>query len=624
MAPPVASTFTTRPEIAGTFGVVSSTHWIASQVGMGVLEKGGNAFDAAVAAGFTLQVVEPHMNGLGGDAVIIACTADGKPKVICGQGVAPAKATIAHYKAQGIETIPGTGLLAAVVPGAFDAWLTMLRDYGTMTLAEVLSPAIGYAKDGFPLLPGVAGAISSVSEIFKTEWKSSAATWMPGGNVPAAGTLFTNPKLADTLQRLLAEGASAGPDREAQIEKARNAYYKGFVAEAIDRFCRENEIMDVSGKRHKGVLSADDMAAWRAPVEDPTTFDYRGITVCKAGPWSQGPVFLQVLALLQGYDIASMDTTGPEFIHLLIEATKIAYADREAWYADPDFNDVPMKTMLSAKYNDARRKLIGDSANFDLRPGSPDGRNPSLPKFNVAGVKKMIPGMGGFGEPARVESDALATERYRDGGASAMARGGRAAQGPAEGDTCHLDVIDRWGNTVACTPSGGWLQSSPTMPELGFCLGTRGQMFWLQEGLPSSLTPKMRPRTTLTPSMAMKDGKPWMAFGSPGGDNQDQWIAQFFLRHVDHKLNMQAAMDAPMLQTDHWPNSFFPREARPGKVQVESRFPKETIEALKAKGHDIEVGGEWSLGRNAAAKREGKLMKAAATPRLQQAYAVGR
>ncbi|MBL8833361.1 MAG: gamma-glutamyltransferase family protein, partial [Rhodospirillales bacterium] len=592
--------------------------------GMGVLEKGGNAFDAAVAAGFTLQVVEPHMNGLGGDAVIIACTADGKPKVICGQGTAPAKATIAHYRAQGIETIPGTGLLAAVVPGAFDAWLTMLRDYGTMTLAEVLSPAIGYAKDGFPLLPGVAGAVQSVSEIFKTEWKSSAATWMPGGNVPAAGTLFTNPKLADTMQRLLAEGASAGPDREAQIEKARNAYYKGFVAEAIDRFCRENEIMDVSGKRHKGVLSADDMAAWRAPVEDPTTFDYRGITVCKAGPWSQGPVFLQVLALLQGYDIASMDTTGPEFIHTLVEATKIAYADREAWYADPDFNDVPMKTMLSAKYNDERRKLIGDTANFDLRPGAPDGRNPSLPKFNVVGTKKMIPGMGGFGEPARVESDALATERYRDGGASAMARAGRAARGPAEGDTCHLDVIDRWGNTVACTPSGGWLQSSPTIPDLGFCLGTRGQMFWLQEGLPSSLTPKMRPRTTLTPSMAMKDGKPWMAFGSPGGDNQDQWIAQFFLRHVDHKLNMQAAMDAPMLQTDHWPNSFFPREARPGKVQVESRFPKETIEALKAKGHDIEVGGEWSLGRNAAAKREGKLMKAAATPRLQQAYAVGR
>ena len=618
------STFTTRPEIAGTFGVVSSTHWIASQVGMGILEKGGNAFDAAVAAGFTLQVVEPHMNGLGGDAVLIVCTADGKPKVICGQGVAPSKATIAHYRAEGIETIPGTGLLAAVVPGAYDAWLTMLRDYGTMTLAEVLSPAIGYAKDGYPLLTGVAGAISSVSEIFKTEWKSSAANWMPGGNVPVAGTLFTNPKLADTLQRLLAEGASAGPDREAQIEKARNAYYKGFVAEAIDKFCRTNEIMDVSGKRHKGVLSADDMAAWKAPVEDPTTFDYRGITVCKAGPWSQGPVFLQVLALLQGYDIASMDTTGPEFIHLLLEATKIAYADREAWYADPDFNDVPMKTMLSAKYNDERRKLIGDTANFELRPGAPDGRNPSLPKFNTAGVKKMIPGMGGFGEPARVESDALATERYRDGGASAMARGARAARGPAEGDTCHLDVIDRWGNTVACTPSGGWLQSSPTIPDLGFCLGTRGQMFWLQEGLPSSLTPKMRPRTTLTPSLAMKDGKPWMAFGSPGGDNQDQWIAQFFLRHVDHKLNMQAAMDAPMLQTDHWPNSFFPREARPGKVQLESRFPKETIEALKAKGHDIEVGGEWSLGRNAAAKREGKLMKAAATPRLQQAYAVGR
>ena len=621
MAPP---TFTTRPEIAGTFGVVSSTHWIASQVGMSILEKGGNAFDAAVAAGFTLQVVEPHMNGLGGDAVLIACTADGKPKVICGQGVSPAGATLAHYRAEGIETIPGTGLLAAVVPGAFDAWLTLLRDWGTMTLAEVLSPAIGYARNGFPLLPGVAGAVSSVSEIFKTEWKSSAALWMPGGNVPAAGELFANPALADTLQRLLAEGSAAGPDREAQIEKARDAYYKGFVAEAIGRFCRDNAVMDVSGKRHKGVLTADDMAAWRAPVEEPTSYDYRGVTVCKAGPWSQGPVLLQVLALLQGYDVPAMDTNGPEFIHLLVEATKIAYADREAWYADPDFADVPMKDLLSEAYNAERRKLIGDKASFDLRPGSPGGRTPVLPKFNVAGVKKVIPGMGGFGEPARVESDAQAGDRYRDGGASAMARAGRAAQGPAEGDTCHLDVIDRWGNVVACTPSGGWLQSSPTIPELGFCLGTRGQMFWMQEGLPSTLRPKMRPRTTLTPSLAMKDGKPWLAFGSPGGDNQDQWIAQFFLRHVDHKLNMQAAMDAPMLQTDHWPNSFFPREARPGKVQLEARFPKETVEALKAKGHDIEIGGDWSLGRNAAAKREGKLLKAAATPRQQQAYAVGR
>jgi gamma-glutamyltranspeptidase / glutathione hydrolase len=624
MPPAAQSTFTTRPEIVGTFGVVSSTHWIASQVGMSILEKGGNAFDAAVAAGFTLQVVEPHMNGLGGDAVLIACTADGTPKVICGQGTSPAGATIAHYKSEGLDLVPGTGLLAATVPGAFDAWMLMLRDYGTITLAEALAPAIGYAKNGFPLLPGVAGAVSSVAEIFKNHWTSSAATWMPGGAVPTAGALFTTPKLAATLERLLAEGASAGPDREAQIEKARAAYYKGFVAEAIDRFSRTTDVMDVSGRPHKGVLTGADMAAWQATFEAPATYDYRGITVCKAGPWSQGPVLLQTLALLQGYDVPAMDTNGPEFVHLLVEASKLAYADREAWYADPNCADVPLAALLSDAYNAERRKLIGDKASLELRPGSPLGRAPKLPQFNVVGTKRAIPGMGGFGEPARVESDQQKQDAYRDGGASAFAREGRAARGPAEGDTCHLDVVDRWGNVVACTPSGGWLQSSPTVPELGFCLGTRAQMFWLQEGLPSSLKPNMRPRTTLTPSMAMKDGKPWLAFGSPGGDNQDQWIAQFFIRHVDHGLNMQAAMDQPMLQTDHWPNSFFPREARPGKVQLEARFSKETVDALKAKGHDIEIGGDWSLGRNAAAKREGKLLKAAATPRQQQAYAVGR
>ncbi len=618
MPPAVPPTFTTRPEITGTFGVVSSTHWIASQVGMSVLEKGGNAFDAAVAAGLTLQVVEPHMNGLGGDAVLIACEHNGTPKVICGQGPAPAGATIAHYKSEGLDLVPGTGLLAAVIPGAFDAWMVMLRDYGTMTLAEVMSPAIGYAENGFPLLPGAAGAVSSVAEIFKTEWTTSAALWMKNGELPKAGALFENKTLAATFKRLLSEGASAGPNREAQIEKARKAYYQGFVAEAVGKFCANNAIMDVSGKRHKGVLTAADMASWQAPVEAPATYDYRGITVCKAGPWSQGPVLLQLLALLKGYDVPAMDTTGPDFVHLLIEAKKLAYADREAYYGDPNFTDVPLEALLSDAYNAERRKLIGDTASKELRPGKPGGRDYKLPAFQSAEARPVIAGMGGFGEPARVESDAM------NAGAGAMARQGRAARGPAEGDTCHLDVIDRWGNVVACTPSGGWLQSSPTIPELGFCLGSRAQMFWLEDGLPASLKPGARPRTTLTPSMAMKDGKPWLAFGSPGGDNQDQWIAQFFIRHVDHGYNMQAAMDAPMLQTDHWPNSFYPRAARPGKVQVESRFPAATIDALKAKGHDVEVGGEWSLGRNAAAKKEGKLLKAAATPRLQQAYAVGR
>ena len=616
MANPSIDSFTTRPVISGTFGVVSSTHWLASQIGMMILEKGGNAFDAAVAAGMMLQVVEPHMNGLGGDAVILAQPKGAAlPSVICGQGPAPAGATIAHYRSEGLEVVPGTGLLAAVIPGAFDAWMVMLRDHGTMTLEEVMSPAIAYARDGYPVIAGVTNAINGVAELFRTEWTSSAAIYLPGGKAPAPGSLFANPALAETYARILKEARAAGGNRERQIDAARAAFYKGFVAEAIERFATTTAVMDASGQRHKGVLTAADMAAWQATYEEPVTYDYRGYTVCKAGPWSQGPVFLQVLALLKGFDIGAMDTTGPDFVHTLVEAKKLAYCDREAWYGDPNFVDVPLKTLLSDSYNDARRKLIGARASHEMRPGSPDGRTPVFPQFKIGAAAAIA----GVGEPARVEQDSY----DRSGGAVGLARS-RAARGPAEGDTCHLDVIDRHGNVVAATPSGGWLQSSPVIPALGFCLGTRAQMYWLQEGLPSSLAPGQRPRTTLTPSMALKDGKPCLAFGSPGGDNQDQWICQFFLRHVDHKLNLQASIDAPMLQSDHWPNSFYPRQAFPAKVIMEGRFPKATIDELKRRGHEVEVTGDWQLGRNCAAAIDGKLLRAAATPRLQQAYAVGR
>lgn len=611
-----ASSFTTRPEIAGTFGVVTSTHWLASQVGMMILERGGNAFDAAVAAGFVLQVVEPHMNGIGGDAVILVHPKGANlPRVICGQGVAPAGATVAHYRREGLDLIPGTGLLAAVVPGAFDAWMLMLRDHGTMTLADVLEPAIAYARDGYPLIAGVTGAIAGVADLFRSEWTTSAATYLPGGAVPPAGALFCNRALGDTYARLLKEATAAGPDRERQIEAARRSFYSGFVAEAIEVFATKIPVMDASGQRHKGVLTAADMAAWSATYELPLTFDYRGYTVCKAGPWSQAPVMLQVLALLKGFDVAAMDTLGPDFVHALVEAKKLAYADREAWYGDPNFVDVPIQTLLSDSYNDMRRKLIGESASREMRPGAPDGRVPTFPAFKVGGGVTAA----GVGEPARNEQDSY----DRSGGAVGLARS-RAARGPAEGDTCHLDVIDRHGNMVAATPSGGWLQSSPIIPELGFCLGTRAQMYWLQEGLPSSLAPGRRPRTTLTPTMALKDGHPHLAFGSPGGDNQDQWIVQFFLRHVEHRRNLQAAIDTPMLQTDHWPNSFYPRHAFPAKVILEGRWPKATVDELKRRGHAVETTGEWALGRNCAASREGRLIKAAATPRLQQAYAVGR
>ena len=609
--------FTTRPEIAGTFGVAASTHWIASQVAMALLEKGGNAFDAAVAAGFVLQVVEPHMNGLGGDAVILAKPAQAPhPTVICGQGPAPAGATMAHYRAEGFEVMPGTGLLAACVPGAFDAWMVMLRDHGTMTLAEVMAPAIGYARDGYPLVAGAAGAIDSVAGLFIEEWPSSAALWLPGGKPPVAGQIHRNPDLAETFTRLVRLGAQAGPDRERQIDATRRAYYEGFVAETLEAYATRTDVMDASGRRHKGVLKASDMAGWRAGCEQPVSVDYRGWTVFKAGPWSQGPVMLQVLKLLEGYDIGAMDTVGDAWVHTLVEAMKLAYCDRESWYGETiDASArVPIDTLLSPAYAAQRRKLIGELASREMRPGAPDGRNPNFPHYKIAAATSAI----GMGEPARIEQESY----DRTGGAARLAAG-RAARGPAEGDTCHLDVIDRWGNAVAATPSGGWLQSSPTIPGLGFCLGTRAQMFWLEDGLPSSLRPGVRPRTTLTPTMA-RNGETWLAFGSPGGDNQDQWIAQFFLRHVDHGLNLQAAIDTPQLQCDHWPNSFSPRQAAPAKLQLEGRFPVATVDALRRRGHDVTIVGDWTLGRNCAASSDGKILKAAATPRLQQAYAVGR
>jgi gamma-glutamyltranspeptidase/glutathione hydrolase len=443
-----------------------------------------------------------------------------------------------------------------------------------------------------------------VADFFAREWPSSAALWLPGGAAPRPGAIHRNPDLAKTLTRLVRLGAQAGPDREAQIDAARRAYYAGFVAETIEAFATRTDVLDATGRRHRGVLRAADMSAWQAASEPCASVSYRGWDVFKAGPWSQGPVMLQALKLLEGFDIGAMDTLGPDFVHTLVEAKKLAYADREAWYGEPEDGDVPLAALLSDTYAAQRRALIGGSASREMRPGAPDGRAPAFPAYRLADGTAIA----GIGEPARIEQEGQ--ERP-------------ATRGPAEGDTCHLDVVDRWGNVVAATPSGGWLQSSPTIPGLGFCLGTRMQMFWMQEGLPSTLRPGARPRTTLTPTIARK-GDTVMAFGSPGGDNQDQWILQFFLRHADHGLNLQAAIDAPQLQCDHWPNSFYPRHAAPAKLQLEGRFPRATVTELERRGHEVKLVGDWSLGRNCAAATDGRILRAAATPRLQQAYAVGR
>src|SRR3982074_795603 len=557
--------FTTRPEIEGTFGVVTSTHWIATAVGMSILEKGGNAFDAGVATAFTLQVVEPHLNGPGGDVPIIVHDINrGRTEVICGQGPAPAGATIAHYRSEGLEMVPGTGLMAACVPGTFESWMLLLRDYGTLRLRDVLEPAIAYARDGYPLVERASATIATVEQLFRKYWTTSAAVYLPNNEVPKPGTLFTNKRLAETYARILKEAESAGSDRVAQIERARKAWSHGFVAEAIDRLCRTQEIMDVSGSPHRGVLSADDMARWQPSVEAPLTYDYGRYTVCKPGVWSQGPVMLQQLALLKGFELDGLDPAGAEFIHLQTECAKLAFADREKFYGDPKFNEIPIATLLSDAYNDARRKLISENASLDFVPGSVEGYG-SVVKLRRQEGNRTAAGAMGAGEPT--------VGRF----------------GAGRRDTVHFDIIDQAGNMISATPSGGWLQSSPVIPELGFCLGSRAQMFWLEENHPAALAPGQRPRTTLSPTMALRDGDPSTAWHS-----------------------------------EHFPIAFWPRTARPGVLVVENRVPKATVDTLKSRGHIVETGPDWSEGRLTAASKLGRRRRAAANPRGMQGYAAGR
>ena len=577
--------FTTRPELTGTFGMVSSTHWLATQSGMAVLERGGNAFDAAVAAGFVLEVVEPHLNGLGGEVPIILWDATReKVEVVCGQGPSPSAARIDSIRALGLDEIPGTGLVAACVPGAWGAWLTLLRDHGTWSLREALEFAVGYADSGYPLLPRIVDALASVEPMFREHWPTSAAVYLADG-MPRPGQRFRNRDLAATYRRLLRDAESSGAGRERQIEAALGSFYSGFVAEAVDRHCRR-AAMDGSGQAHAGLLVAEDMSRFEARHEAPVTADFQGWTVAKCGPWSQGPVFLQQLRLLEGFDLEAAGFLSADHIHLVTECAKLAFADREAWYADPDFAGVPARELLSRTYAEARRALVGAEASLELRPGSPAGKPPYLPQRELSQVQVRS------GNP---------------------------------GDTVHVAAADRHGNVVACTPSGGWLQSSPVIDGLGFCLGTRAQMFNLDPRHPNHVEGGKRPRTTLSPSLALRDDGSRLAFGTPGGDQQDQWTLEFFLAHAVFGRRLQAAVDAPMFHTSHFPSSFAPHEAHPGRLHAEP-MAAGVLDELRRRGHEVEDAEPWSLGRTCAVAHDpssGMLM-AAANPRGGQAYAAGR
>lgn len=601
----VPGAFTSRPTLSGTFGMVSTTHWLATAAAQAVLERGGNAFDAAAAGGFVLHVVEPHLNGAGGDMAALVSVAGAKPKVLMGQGPAPAAATIEHFRSEGLDMVPGAGALAAAVPGSVDAWLHLLSEHGSWPLDRVLDYAIGYAREGHPVAARVVATIASVRTLFEEHWPTSAAQWLPDGRLPRAGELVRNPAYASTLQRL-SDVASAAAGRREGIESARRAWREGFVADAVEAFVKVPH-RHSTGSDHAGVLARGDFAAFRAGFESPVTLTFRGVEIAKTDAWGQGPVMLQTLAILDGFDDDRLDPSTALGAHTILEALKLAMADRDAYYGDPaSGTSVPLDRLLSAEYASSRREQIGESASEEFRPGRVEGFTPYVPKLLTetewrAGLAEESPG-GAVGEPTVRSS------------------------GETRGDTCHIAVTDRNGNMVAATPSGGWLQSSPMIPELGFCLGTRLQMMWLDGDSPSALRPGARPRTTLTPTMLSSLGSAVTALGSPGGDQQEQWQLLYLLRTIVGGYSPQEAIDAPAFHTTALAGSFWPRTWEPAGAVVEDRLGPEVIADLERRGHRITRAGDWALGRLCVVGRDTNngTLYAGANPRGMQGYAAGR
>ena len=576
--------FTTRPVLMGTHGMVTAGHYLAAAAGFRMLERGGNAIDAGVAAGLAVHVLEPQSNGIGGEAPILIYSARQKQVyAINGQGYAPKASTIDWFKSRGIDIIPGDGFLSATVPGAFGAWLTALQHFGKLSLKDVLTPAIELTAEGFPVYPELHSAIDSLANRFRDAWPSSARVYLPHNRSPAVGELFRNVDWANTFKGAIdVEIRNRRRGREAAIEAARDYFYKGEIVERIVEFTQRTKSRDASNQENCGLLAPDDFQVYQTKVETPVTLSYRGYDVYKCNTWCQGPVFLQQLALLEGYDLSSMGYNSADYIHTVVESGKLAFADREKYYGDPDFVTVPLDRLLSKAYAAERRRLISpEEASMELRPGD--------------------------APPIQLESGETHPNVYT-------------------GDTTHLDAIDCEGNMIAATPSGGWIPSSPVIEGLGFPLGTRGQMFYLDVNHANALAPHKRPRTTLTPSLVMKDGEPFMVFGTPGGDCQDQWTLQFFLNFVDFGMNLQEAIDAPNFHTRHFPSSFYPHNAEPGSVVLEGRIPESVRAELADRGHQISVAGDWSHGRVLGITIDSKtgLISAGASPRAQIAYAMGR
>jgi gamma-glutamyltranspeptidase/glutathione hydrolase len=569
--------------LQGTLGMVAAGHYLAAAIGLSLLEKGGNAVDAGVAAGFAVSLLKPQSVGIGGEApILIHIAGQRKSVAINGQGWAPREAKIEWFKSRGISLVPSDGFLPATVPAQFAAWCKALQSFGTRRLAEVLGPAVELAEGGFPVYAALRNGVRSVADRFRSEWPTSAAIYLQNGLPPEDGTLIKNSDWARTLKGAL-DASLRSTDREDGIQSAIDYFYTGPVAQKAVEFSRNNAILDDSGQAHTGLLSLEDFAEYGARgtrIEDPARATYRGVEVLKCGPWTQGPVLLQHLKLLEGFDLPGLGHNTAEYLHLYLEAAKLAFADRERYYGDPSFVDVPLDLLLSDEYAAERRGLIDrQMASLEQRPGSVEmASTPAGHRWPVV-----------------------------------------------TGDTTHVDAVDRWGNLFSATPSGGWIGSSPVVEGLGFPLGTRGQMFYLDEQHANALVPGKRPRTTLTPSLALRNGEPWLAFGTPGGDQQDQTSLQFFLNVVDFGMDLQEALDAPTVQSTHFPGSFYPHDASPGGVHAEGRISREVLDELSARGHKVSVDPPWSHGQvTAVAREQNGVLSGAASPRGRVAYVMGR
>ena len=566
------------------------------------MEQGGNAIDAAAAMCFCLNLLEPQSNGIGGEVpTLIYSAKENKAVAVSGMGWSPKDFTIEWCRAHDVDLIPGDGYLPATVPAPVDTWATAVARYGKLSFSQVLQPAIELAENGFPMYEELHNSLTASFDKFNERYPTTAEIYYPNGAVPETGEVWRNVDFAATLKTMAkAEDAANHRGRVAGIEAARDAFYEGPIAERMAGFIAANPVQDASGRARAGLLSYEDIAGWRAAVEEPATYEYKGLEVHKCPSWTQGPVFLQHLALLEGIDLKGLGHNSAEYLHAYAETAKLAFADREAYYGDPLFDDVPLDVLLSRSYNDARLALVGSAASMDMRPGDAGSGIPPY-DHDVAEDNRRALGVG-----------ATAVQDLGLGHAHV-------------GDTTHLDAVDIEGNMVAATPSGGWIGTSPVVKGLGFPMGTRGQMFYLNPERPNALAGHKRPRATLTPSLVTENGKPFMVFGTPGGDIQDQVTLQFFLNYVEHGMNIQEALDAPTVFSRHFPSSFYPREAYPGHLTAEARIPQGVVAELERRGHIVDRSEAWSGGKPMGIRlhRDKGVIAGGAAPKGNIGYALG-